>query len=74
MTALSVVAVGVLGGMVSAVAIRGLVSSFLYGIEPTDGATLVMAMMLLVAVSGIASLLPAWRAAGVDPAKILKAE
>ena len=72
--ALMVVAAGVLVGLLTAVAIRGLVSSFLYGIEPTDGATLVMGMTLLVVVSGIASLVPAWRAAGIDPAKILKAE
>jgi len=35
--------------------------------------TLLVVMTLLV-VSGIASLVPAWRAAGIDPAKILKAE
>jgi ABC-type antimicrobial peptide transport system permease subunit len=72
--ALLVVAAGVLAGVVGAVAISGLVSSFLYGIEPTDGATLVLGMTLLVVVSGGASLLPAWRAARIDPAEILKAE
>jgi predicted lysophospholipase L1 biosynthesis ABC-type transport system permease subunit len=73
-SALLVVAIGVLVGLVTAIAVKGLVSSFLYGIEPTDAATLGLAMTLLVVVSGIATLLPAWRAAGVDPAKVLKAE
>jgi predicted permease len=72
--ALLVVAAGALAGVLTAVAVTGLVSSFLYGIEPTDSATLAMATTLLVVVSGIASLVPAWRAAGIDPAKILKAE
>jgi predicted permease len=72
--ALLVVAAGVLAGVLAAIAIGGLASSFLYGIEPTDGVTLLTGTTLLVVVSGVASLLPAWRASRIDPAEILKAE
>jgi ABC-type antimicrobial peptide transport system permease subunit len=73
-TAVVVVAAGVLVGLLGALAMREVVSSFLYGIQPTDGTTLATALAILLVVSGVASLLPAWRAAGIDPAKILKAE
>jgi ABC-type lipoprotein release transport system permease subunit len=46
----------------------------LYGVEPTDAATFTAAAAILVLATGAASFLPAWRAAGIDPAEILKAE
>jgi len=49
-------------------------SSFLYRIAPTDIVTLGSAVAVLVAGAGVASFLPAWRAAGVDPCEVLRAE
>jgi ABC-type antimicrobial peptide transport system permease subunit len=65
---------GVLAGIVGAAALGRLASAFLYGIEPTDAASFAAAAAVLVLVTGVASFLPAWQAAGVDPAEILKAE
>jgi predicted permease len=65
---------GVLAGIVGAAALGRLASAFLYGIEPTDAASFAAAAAVLVLATGVASFLPAWQAAGVDPAEILKAE
>jgi ABC-type lipoprotein release transport system permease subunit len=68
------VAIGVLAGLAGGVAAGRLASAFLYGISPTDGATLATALVVLLVATGAASYLPAWRAAGIDPAEILKGE
>jgi ABC-type antimicrobial peptide transport system permease subunit len=65
---------GVLAGIIGAAALGRLASAFLYGIEPTDATSLAAAAVVIVLATGAASFLPAWRAAGIDPAEILKAE
>jgi predicted permease len=65
---------GVLAGIIGAAALGRMASAFLYGIEPTDGASFAAAAAVLMLATGAASFLPAWRAAGMDPAEILKAE
>jgi ABC-type antimicrobial peptide transport system permease subunit len=65
---------GVVAGVAGAAVVGRLASAFLYGIEPTDAATFTGAAVILVVAAGAAAYLPAWRAAGVDPAEILKAE
>jgi ABC-type antimicrobial peptide transport system permease subunit len=65
---------GVLAGIIGAGALGRLASAFLYGIEPTDAPSLAAAAVILVLATGAASFLPAWRAAGMDPGEILKAE
>ena len=72
--ALIAMAGGVLAGIIGAAALGRLASAFLYGIEPTDAASFAGAAAVLVLATGAASFLPAWRAAGVDPAEVLKAE
>jgi putative ABC transport system permease protein len=72
--ALVSMASGVLAGIIGAAALGRLASAFLYGIEPTDAASFAAAAAVLVLATGVASFLPAWRAAGIDPAEILKAE
>ncbi len=42
------------------------------GVSPYDAATLLTAIVVLAAVAGVASLLPAWRAARADPASVLR--
>ena len=68
------VGAGVVAGVAGALALRSLVSSFLYGIAPTDVVTLGSAVALLAVAAGLASFAPAWRAAGVDPSVLLRAE
>ncbi len=72
--ALVSMASGVLAGIIGAAALGRLASVFLYGIEPTDVASFAAAATVLVLATGAASFLPAWRAASIDPAEILKAE
>jgi ABC-type antimicrobial peptide transport system permease subunit len=67
---LSGVAVGVVAAMVA----TQLVKSLLFGVTPHDPLTLVAAPALLVALAVIASVVPATRAARVDPMVALRAE
>jgi putative ABC transport system permease protein len=51
-----------------------LLSSFLYGVEPSDPLTFVGVAVLLAVVAIVACLRPAIRATAVDPIEVLKAE
>jgi putative ABC transport system permease protein len=68
------VAAGVLGGLVLALASTRYVASFLFGLSPTDPATLAASAAALGAVAMAAALLPAWRAARIDPMDALREE
>lgn len=64
---MTLVVIGIVVGVAAALAASRLVASLLYGLAPTDVATLTAAMIVLGAVSAIAGYLPARRAARVDP-------
>jgi ABC-type antimicrobial peptide transport system permease subunit len=65
---------GVLAGLaLSFFALRALQSE-IYGVSAYDRVTLVSAPLLLIAIAGVASLLPALRIAKIDPAETLRAE
>jgi ABC-type lipoprotein release transport system permease subunit len=49
-------------------------TSLLYGIEPTDPATLTSVVLLLGVVALVASYLPARRATALDPVESLRAD
>jgi predicted permease len=51
-----------------------LVAPLLFGLEPRDPATLIGAVVLLAAVGVLAGWRPAWRAARIDPAVVLRSE
>lgn len=70
----AVVAAGVAAGVAAALALSRLLAGFLYEVRPTDPAVfaLVVAVVALVAVP--ACLVPARRAARVDPVAALKSE
>jgi putative ABC transport system permease protein len=67
---LAVIGVG-LGIAISALLTRFL-ASLLYGVKPLDAVTFVSVSAILLAVSAMASLVPAARAAGLDPMKTLR--
>ncbi|HOQ45421.1 MAG TPA: ABC transporter permease [Bryobacteraceae bacterium] len=71
---LAPVAVGLLLGIASALAAGNMLASLLFEIRPRDPFTIVAVSALLTAVSIAACLLPARRAAGVEPAAALKYE
>ena len=68
------VAIGVLLGLGGALAAVRLMTSLLYGLSATDGLTFGGASLLLSVVALAASLLPARRAAKIDPMVALRAE
>jgi predicted permease len=65
---------GVAIGLLAALALTRLMSSFLYGISPFDPLTFVATAAVLLAVSLLASFIPACRAARVDPQIALRDE
>jgi putative ABC transport system permease protein len=72
--ALSMVALGVITGIVGSVAIARVLSGFLFGIKPTDPITFLAVPLLLGAVALLASYIPARRATQVDPMIALRYE
>lgn len=67
-------AVGLLIGIVGALALQGTVSGFLFGVPASDPLTYAAVAALLGAVAFLATLVPARAAARVDPVQVLKAE
>ena len=66
--------VGILIGLGAALATGRVLESLLFQIHPRDPLTFLLAPALLVSVVGLASLVPAWRAARVDPVSALRQE
>jgi ABC-type antimicrobial peptide transport system permease subunit len=71
---LAVTIVGVAAGFVAALVAVQLVKSLLFGITPYDPLTLLTAPATLILIAVVACLLPAARAAKVDPMIALRAE
>jgi putative ABC transport system permease protein len=61
-------------GLAGAAAGTRLLRSLLFGVTPTDPATLATVSLLILAVAVLACLVPARRASGVDPAVALRTE
>jgi ABC-type antimicrobial peptide transport system permease subunit len=71
---LLLVAIGIALGLPMAFALTRLVKSFLFGLTPTDPATLFCSTLVMAAVAAMAGYLPAHRAARVDPLVALRYE
>jgi predicted permease len=72
--ALKLAALGVVLGLAVAFGVTRFLGSFLYGVSPTDPATLAAVAALLVVVTIVASYVPARRAARIDPMLALRSE
>jgi hypothetical protein len=72
--ALLVTFVGIVAGVLGAIGMTRALGSLLFGVSPTDFATLLGSAAVLVVVAAAASWLPARRAAAVDPALALRRE
>jgi predicted permease len=68
------VGLGLLAGFAGSLALSRLMTSLLFQVTPGDPRVLLAAMGVLSAVALVGYLLPAWRAARVDPMEVLKDE
>jgi ABC-type antimicrobial peptide transport system permease subunit len=66
--------VGVVVGLVVAVALGRAMSALLFGIEPMDPAAYIGAIVVILAAAALASYVPARSAARIDPIETLRAE
>jgi predicted permease len=71
---LLVVGAGCIAGVILSMAALRYVGALLFGLTPGDPSTLAAATVALVAVSVLAALIPAMRAARTDPIKALRTE
>lgn len=72
--AVSPAAAGAALGLLAAIVAAGSVRSWLYGVEPADPLTMAVAFGVLLGVAVIAGLIPARRAATVNPIVALRSE
>jgi ABC-type antimicrobial peptide transport system permease subunit len=71
---LLLVVIGMAIGVPAALGAAKLISSQLFGLNPSDPVTLVIAVVLLTLVAALAGYLPARRASRVDPLVALRYE
>src|SRR3984885_291889 len=71
---MGLVVVGLLLGTGAALALTRLIGTLLYGVTPSDPLTYGAAALTLAGAALIACLMPAWRAARIDPAVTLRNE
>lgn len=71
---LAITAVGGVIGVVAALALTRLIRAQLYDVAPNDPVIFAGVVVLLAAIAGVATLIPAWRATRVDPIVALRQE
>ena len=65
---------GVAGGLLTSIAVTGVMRNLLFGVEPVDPLVLTGVSVLLFAVVTLASMLPARRAMRIYPVEVLRSE
>ncbi len=73
-TALSMLLVGLIAGLAGAFALTRALKSLLFQVSALDPVALAVACVLMTVVGIMAALIPASRAAGVDPMTVLRNE
>ena len=68
------IAMGLVLGSVLAVAAAQLMRQLLFGVDSWDAPTLVTSAAVLTVSALLASWIPAWRAASVNPIEVLRAD
>jgi putative ABC transport system permease protein len=71
---LQVVGIGLMAGVLVALGVAGLLQSALYGVAAHDPIAIGTGIVVLTVVAFIACLLPALRAARIDPAAVMRSE
>jgi ABC-type antimicrobial peptide transport system permease subunit len=66
--------IGIAAGVAAAIGLTRLMASLLFGVGPRDPRTFVAVAASLFAIALTAALVPAWRAARIDPAACLRRE
>jgi predicted permease len=69
---LAVVGIGI--GLAGALGLNRLMAALLFGVAPTDPATLAAVVLTILLVAALACGLPAWRASRLDPHAVLRAD
>ena len=64
--------IGIVIGLAGAFAMNRVIASLLFGVQPTDAATMVAVVATITLVAAIACWLPAWRASRLDPNIVLR--
>jgi putative ABC transport system permease protein len=66
--------IGIVGGLIGALALTRAMSSLLFGVTATDAVTFSAVALILGIVAFVATVIPARRAIGVDPMLALREE
>lgn len=68
------IGIGLALGLVTALALSGVIRRYLFGVEPTDPVVIAVVLVTLLLAGISATLPPALRAARVDPIRVLRAD
>jgi ABC-type antimicrobial peptide transport system permease subunit len=66
--------IGVIVGVAGAFAANRMIASLLFGVQPTDAATMAAVIATISTVAVVACWLPGWRASRLDPNVVLRAD
>ena len=66
--------IGVVVGVAGAFAANRMMGSLLFGVQPTDAATIAGVVATISTVAAVACWLPGWRASRLDPSVVLRAD
>jgi putative ABC transport system permease protein len=66
--------IGVIVGVAGAFAANRMIASLLFGVQPTDAATIAAVIATISTIAAFACWLPGWRASRLDPNMVLRAD